>query len=223
MLMRTLLLVSFLITGTAFVIPNNTSVGPAQLALLKYSGGGDWYAVVDALENLAKFCNSSLGTNFETEYTTVDVGSPDLFNYPFVFMTGHGNVVFSDAEAENLRIYLIGGGFVFIDDDYGMDPYIRVAMKKVFPETQFVELPFEHPVYHQKFDFKNGLPKVHEHDGKTPQGFGIFWENRLVAFYGYESNISDGWESKEVHKTTEEIRQQSLRMGANIIQFAFKQ
>lgn len=221
--MRLIVPVLFFFLGSAMSVPVNSPNPPSQLALLKYSGGGDWYAVVDALENLAKFCNSSLGTNFETEYATVDVGSPDLFNFPFVFMTGHGNVVFSDAEAENLRTYLIGGGFLFIDDDYGMDPYVRVAMKKVFPETQIVELPFEHAVYHQKYDFKNGLPKVHEHDGKSPQGFGIFWENRLVAFYGYESNISDGWESREVHKTTEDVRQQSLRMGANIIQFAFRQ
>jgi hypothetical protein len=221
--MRLLFLAILSFVGTAFMDQHESPTRPPKLALLKYSGGGDWYAVVDALENLAKFCNANIGTNFDTEYATVDVGSPDLFNYPFIFMTGHGNVVFSDADAENLRTYLIGGGFLFIDDDYGMDPYVRVAMKKVFPESPFTELPYEHPVYRQKFDFKNGLPKVHEHDGKSPQGFGIFWENRMVVFYGYESNISDGWESKEVHRTGEEIRQQSLRMGANIIQFAFRQ
>ncbi len=201
----------------------NAQGGRLKLALLKYNGGGDWYAVVDALQNMAKFCNENLGIGFDLEYATVDVGSPDIFNYPFLFMTGHGNVVFSDAEAENLRTYLLGGGFLFIDDDYGMEPYVRVAIKKVFPDRELVELPFEHPIYRQKFDFRNGLPKIHEHDGKPPRGYGIFWQDRLVLFFGVESNISDGWESYEVHKTPEELRRQALRMGANIIQFAFRQ
>jgi hypothetical protein len=138
-------------------------------------------------------------------------------------MTGHGNVLFSDAEAENLRNYLIGGGFLHVDDNYGMDPYIRVAMKKVFPELEMIELPFEHPVFHQLFEFKNGLPKIHEHDGKPPQAFGLFWEGRLVFLYTYECDLGDGWEDPEVHNDPEEKRQQALRMGANLIQFVFMQ
>ena len=203
--------------------PAQRPSGGLKLALVKYNGGGDWYAVVDALQNFAKFCNDNLGTNFDTEYATVDVGSPDIFNHPFLFMTGHGNIVLSDADAENLRTYLMGGGFLFVDDDFGMEPYFKVAVKKLFPDRELTELPFEHPIYQQKYNFKNGLPKIHEHDGKPPRGYGIFHEGRLVLFFGVESNISDGWESKEVHRTSEDLRQQSLRMGANIVQFAFKQ
>ncbi len=196
---------------------------PLKIALLKYRGGGDWYSVVDALENLTKFCNKEMQMNLSNEYATIDVGSAEIFNYPFLFLTGHGNVVFSDIEAENLRIYLLAGGFLFIDDDYGIDPYIRPAMKKVFPDISFTELPFQHPIYHQKYDFPKGLPKVHQHSDKPPQGFGLLNKGRLMCFYGYESNISDGWESPGVHKDPEEIRQQSLKMGANIIRFAFGQ
>jgi hypothetical protein len=194
-----------------------------KLALLKYAGGGDWYANPTALPNLARFCNENLNTNFNPDYAAVEVGSAEMFNYPFVHMTGHGNVVFSAAEAENLRNYLIGGGFLHIDDNYGMDPYVRVAMKRVFPEQEFVELPFEHEIYRQKFVFKNGLPKIHEHDGKPPQGFGLFWEDRLVCFYTYECDLGNGWEDQDVHNDPEEIRQLALRMGANIIQFVFQQ
>jgi hypothetical protein len=194
-----------------------------KLALLKYSGGGDWYANPTALPNLAEFCNDKLGTNFDPDFATVEVGSAELFNYPYVHMTGHGNVVFSDAEAENLRNYLIGGGFLHIDDNYGMDPFVRPAMKKVFPELEFIELPFQHPVYHQKFEFKNGLPKIHKHDDKPPQGFGLFWEGRLVCYYTYECDLGDGWEDPDVHKDPEEKRQQALKMGANLLQFVFQQ
>jgi len=194
-----------------------------KMGLLKYSGGGDWYANPTALPNLAKFCNVNLKTNFSTDYGTVEVGSAELFGYSFVHMTGHGNLVFSDAEAENLRNYLIGGGFLHIDDNYGMDPYVRPAMKKVFPEAEFVELPFEHEIYHQKFDFKNGLPKIHKHDDKAPQGFGLLWEGRLVCFYSYESDLGDGWEDQDVHKDSDEVRRKALQMGANIIQYAFQQ
>ena len=194
-----------------------------KIALLKYSGGGDWYANPTALPNLVDFCNAELGTNLDKEYATVEVGSAEIFNYPFIHMTGHGNVVFSDSEAENLRNYLIGGGFLHIDDNYGMDPYVRAAMKKVFPETQLVELPWEHEIYHQKFEFKNGLPKIHKHDDKPPQGFGILWKGRLVVFYTYECDLGDGWEDRDVHKDPEELRQLALKMGANIVQFAFEQ
>jgi hypothetical protein len=195
--------------------------GPIKIALMKYNGGGDWYSVVNALENLIKFSNRELNTNFNTDYGTVEAGSAELFNYPFVFMTGHGNVVFSDQEAENLRNYLLAGGFLYVDDDYGMDPYIRPALKKIFPDLQLTELPFEHPIFHQKFNFTKGVPKIHEHDSKAPQAFGMFFQNRLVVLYTYDSNISDGWEDAQVHKDPEEVRLQALKMGANILQYVF--
>ena len=194
-----------------------------QLGLLKYNGGGDWYANPTALPNLARFCNRELGTDFAVDYGTVEVGSAELYNFAWVHMTGHGNVVFSDAEAENLRNYLIGGGFLHIDDNYGMDPYVRAAMKKVFPELDWIELPFEHPIYSQRFKFKQGLPKVHEHDGEPARGFGIFWEDRLVCFYTQECDLGDGWEDPDVHNDPPEVRRQALQMGANIIQYAFEQ
>ena len=196
---------------------------PLKLGLLKYNGGGDWYANPTALGNLAEFCNKNLNTNLAEEYETVEVGSAQIFNHPFIHMTGHGNVVFSDAEAENLRTFLMGGGFLHIDDNYGMDPYVRIAMKKVFPQLDFIEIPFDHPVYHQKFDFDEGLPKVHEHDGQPPKGYGLFWENRLVCFYSFECDLGDGWEDEDVHKDPEPVRRAALEMGANLIQFAFTQ
>ncbi len=207
-----------------FLIPHfSKDTLPMKLGLLKYNGGGDWYANPTALPNLAKFCNESLGTDFDPDYGTVEVGSAELFNFPFVHMTGHGNVVFSDVEAENLRNYLIGGGFLHIDDNYGMDPFVRPAMKKVFPELEFIELPFQHPVYHQKFEFKNGLPKIHKHDEKIPQGFGLIREGRLICFYSFECDLGDGWEDPEVHKDPEEKRRQALMMGANLVQYVFQQ
>ena len=192
-----------------------------KLALLKYNGGGDWYANPTSLENLAEFCNTNIGTDFNTDYATVEVGSADLFNYPFVHMTGHGNVVFSNQEAENLRNYLMAGGFLFINDDYGMDVFIRPAMKKVFPELELTELPYAHPIYHQRYEFPNGIPKIHEHDGKPAKGYGLMWQGRLVAFYNYESDLGDGWD--DVHKDPEELRQKALEMGANIIRYVFQQ
>ena len=224
--MRYILLACVFVLGTAFVVnrPAAEMTAPGlQLALLQYSGGGDWYSNPTSLPNLATFCNRNLGTKFQPDNAVVEVGSADLFNYPFVHMTGHGNVVFSDADAENLRYYLIGGGFIHIDDNYGMDPYVRIAMKKVFPELEFVELPFDHPIYHQKYQFNTGLPKVHEHDGNTPRGFGLYWEDRLVCFYTFECDLGDGWEDQEVHRDPEELRQLALRMGANIVQYAFEQ
>ena len=216
-----LFLILAILTLSSF---NNAPVDAGfKIALMKYNGGGDWYSNPTALPNLARFCNKELGTNIDPEYATVEVGSAEIFNYPFVHMTGHGNVVFSDAEAENLRNYLLAGGFLHIDDNYGMDPYVRIAMKKVFPETQLVELPWEHEIYHQKFEFKSGLPKIHKHDEKPPQGFGIIWEGRVVVFYSFESDLGDGWEDRDVHKDPEAVRQQALRMGANIIQYAFEQ
>ena len=196
---------------------------PLKMALLKYNGGGDWYSNPTSLPNLAKFCNQQLGTNFDTDFEVVEVGSADLFNYAFVHMTGHGNVVFSDGEAENLRLYLEAGGFLHIDDNYGMDPYVRLAMKKVFPDQEFVELPFEHEIYRQTFEFKNGLPKIHKHDDKPAQGFGLFHEGRLVVFYSYECDLGDGWEDQAVHNDSPEARLKALQMGANIIQYHFQQ
>lgn len=206
-----------------FLFSWNTQNAPLKMALLKYNGGGDWYANPTALPNLARFCNENLGTGFDPDYATVEAGSAELFNYPFVHMTGHGNVVFSDADAKNLRDYLIGGGFLHIDDNYGMDPYVRPSMKKVFPELEFIELPFEHPIYHQSFEFKNGLPKVHVHDDKPAQGFGLIWEGRLVCFYSYECDLGDGWEDQAVHNDPPEKRRAALQMGANIVQFVFGQ
>lgn len=192
-----------------------------RIALLKYNGGGDWYANLEtSLPNLIKFCNQNLGTNIDAEQAIVEAGSIEIFNYPFVHITGHGNIVFSPQEAENLRNYLKGGGFLHISDNYGLDKFIRPQMKKVFPEMDFVEIPFSHPVYHQKYDFPNGLPKIHEHDNKPPQGFGLFYEGRLVCFYDYECDLGDGWESATVHNNSEETRQKALKMGANLIQYA---
>jgi hypothetical protein len=195
---------------------------PLKMALLKYSGGGDWYANPTALPNLARFCNEKLKTNFDPEYATVDVGSSEIFDYSFVHMTGHGNVVFSPAEAENLRLYLISGGFLHIDDNYGMDPFVRPAMKMVFPELEFIELPYNHEIYHTAFDFKTGIPKIHKHDDKPAQGFGLVWEGRVVCYYSYETDLGDGWEDQDVHNDPEEKRQESLRMGANIVQYAYQ-
>jgi len=192
-----------------------------QIALLKYNGGGDWYANPTSIPNLIDFCNKNLKTNIEKDQATVEVGSAEIFNYPFLDMTGHGNVVFNDQEATNLRNYLIAGGFLHISDNYGIDKFIRPQMKRVFPELDFVELPFDHPIYHQKFNFPNGLPKIHEHDGKPPQGFGLIWEGRLVCFYDYECDLGDGWEDPDVHKDSPEIRLKALQMGANIVQYVF--
>jgi hypothetical protein len=193
-----------------------------QLAVLKYSGGGDYYANPTALPNLIDFCNTNLRTNISKEVPYVEVGSPDLFIYPMIHMTGHGNVVFSTGEAENLRNYLLSGGFLHVDDNYGMDEFIRVELKKVFPNKELIELPFDHPVFHQKYDF-NGLPKIHEHDGKRPQAFGVIHDGRLVCLYTYETDLSDGWENPDVHNDSEGKRQDALKMGANILMYAFTQ
>lgn len=192
-----------------------------KIALLKYNGGGDWYANPSALPNLADFCNKNLSTDINTDVPTVEVGSLDLFNYPFVHMTGHGNVIFSPEEAENLRNYLLAGGFLHVSDNYGMDIYFRRELNKVFPGLELTELPFDHPVYHQKYSFPNGLPKIHEHDDKVPRGLGIIYEGRLVCFYDFECDLGDGWESPEVHNDPIEKRKEALQMGANIIQFVF--
>ncbi|MEO9531373.1 MAG: DUF4159 domain-containing protein [Crocinitomicaceae bacterium] len=192
-----------------------------QVAVLKYNGGGDWYANPTSLPNLVKFCNKNLKTNISETVETVSASDPSIFNYPFIHMTGHGNVVFSSADIQNLRNYLIGGGFLHIDDNYGMDKFIRTEINKVFPNNKLVELPYSHPIFHQKYDFDNGLPKIHEHDKKRPQAFGVIYEGRLICLYTYESDLGDGWEDSEVHGDNISKREEALKMGANIIQFAF--
>tara|TARA_B100000401_G_scaffold438341_1_gene386508 strand:+ start:3573 stop:4253 length:681 start_codon:yes stop_codon:yes gene_type:complete len=192
-----------------------------KIAVLKYNGGGDWYANPTSLSNLIKFCNSKIATNIDETPDQVHIGSEEIFNYPFLHMTGHGNVIFSADDVSNLKTYLQNGGFLHIDDNYGMDKFIRRELKKVFPDQKLIELPFSHPIFHQKFDFPNGLPKIHEHDDKPPQAFGLFHENKLVLLYTYECDLGDGWEDAEVHNNDEETRTKALKMGANIIQFAF--
>lgn len=192
-----------------------------KIAKLKYDGGGDWYGNRTALPNLARFCNENLNTSINPEDEVVEAGSADIFNYPYVYMTGHGNVVFSAKEAENLRKYLMAGGFLHIDDNYGLDKYVRPEMKKVFPELELVELPFNHPIYAQKYKFEKGLPKIHEHDGKPAQGFGLLFKGRLVCFYDYECDLGNGWEDSGIYDDSEEKRLAALQMGANIIQYAF--
>jgi len=191
------------------------------VAVLKYGGGGDWYANPTAVKNLIEFCNTNIKTTINTTYKTVASNSNDIFNYPIVFMTGHGNIFFSDNDVENIRSYLTAGGFIHVSDNYGMDPYIRREMKKVFPELSFQEIPYTHPIYNQTYAFTK-LPKIHEHDGKPPQGFGIFYKGRLVCFYDYESDLNDGWEDQEAHNDSKEVREKALKMGANIIEYAFK-
>ncbi len=198
-------------------------MGSAQeIAVLKYKGGGDWYANPTALPNLIRFCNQSVRTQINPKPQTVEPGSPLLFQYPFIHMTGHGNVYFSDEEAGNLRTYLLSGGFLHIDDNYGMEPYLRKELKKVFPDKELEELSPEHPIFNQQFKFPDGLPKIHEHEGNRPQALGIFDGNRLVLLFTFESDLGDGWEDPEVHNDPEEVRLKALRMGANIIQYAFK-
>ncbi len=192
-----------------------------KIAKLKYNGGGDWYANKTALPNLISFCNKELGTHLEAEEDEVEVNSPALFDYAYIYMTGHGNVVFSLDEAANLRKYLIGGGFLHVDDNYGLDKFIRLELKKVFPEAELVDIPFTHAIYHQKFNFPGGLPKIHEHDSKPPQGLGIFYQGRLVVFYSYECDLGNGWEDQRIHNDPEEKRQQALKMGANLISYCF--
>jgi hypothetical protein len=213
--------VMLLIAAALLLVTAGQSAAQLKIAKLKYGGGGDWYANKTALPNLIKFCNEQLSANIAIDEDVVEVGSRDLFGYPYVYMTGHGNVVFSPEEAQNLRNYLIAGGFLHIDDNYGLDKFIRLELKKVFPELELVELPFTHPIYHQKFNFPKGLPKIHEHDGKPAQGFGLLYEGRLVVFYSFECDLGNGWEDPRIHNDPEAKRQEALQMGANIMSFAF--
>ena len=198
-------------------------LGQIKLAKVKYSGGGDWYANKTSLPNLINYCNSNLPLKLSTTPETVELTSKQLFNYPFIHLTGHGNILFNDTETQNLRTYLLGGGFLHIDDNYGLDVYIRREMKKVFPSLEFVELPFTHAIYHQTYNFSAGLPKIHEHDGKSAQAFGLLFEGRLVCLYTFECDLGNGWEDFGIHGDSEDKRQQALKMGANILQYIFSQ
>ncbi len=209
-------LLLFALIGVQGFTQNEHSYG---LAVLQYRGGGDWYANPTSVPNLTRFCNEQLGTHLG-DAQFVDVGSPELFNYPFVHMTGHGNVVWSSNDLENLRAYLLAGGFLHIDDNYGLDAFVRPQIKRLFPDKELVEIPFDHPIYHMTYPFHNGLPKVHEHDGLPPQGFGIFHEGRIILFYSYESDLGNGWEDPEVHGDPWEIRERALKMGANLVKYA---
>jgi hypothetical protein len=193
-----------------------------EIAVLKYKGGGDWYGNPTALPNLIDFCNNNINTKISNKPQTVETGSIEIFQYPFIHMTGHGNVFFSEEDVENLRNYLISGGFLHIDDNYGMQPYITEELKKVFPETELVEIPANHPIFNVPYNFPKGLPKIHEHDGKRPQAFGIFFENRLVILFTVESDLGDGWEDEIVHNDPADVRAKALKMGANIIKYAFE-
>jgi len=192
-----------------------------EIAVLKYSGGGDWYGNPTSLPNLAKFCNQNINTKINPKTATVEAGSPDLFSYPFVHMTGHGNVVFSDNDVINLRNYLTSGGFLHIDDNYGMDKYIRKEIAKIFPDKELVSIPVTHEIYKGPFAFPQGMPKIHEHDNKAPQALGIFVDGRLVLLYTMETDLGDGWEDQEVHNDPREVREKALKMGANIVNYAF--
>jgi len=215
-----LLIVLFLFAGMFFSFQAPTY----KIAKMKYNGGGDWYANRTALPNLINFCNKNIGTNFDTEEAIVEAGSIDLFNYPFVYLTGHGNIVFSDQEALNIRKYLTGGGFLHIDDNYGLDEFIRPQMKKFFPEIDLVEFPSNQILYNQKFKFPAGLPKIHEHDGKRPQGLAIIFKGRIVCYYTFECDLGNGWEDAGTYAgDSEDSRQKALRMGSNLVQYALTQ
>jgi hypothetical protein len=214
---KTFYLIIFLFSSTIVI----NAQSEVQIALVKYRGGGDWYANPTSLPNLVKFCNDQLRTSINPDIATVEVGDAQLYNYPFIHLTGHGNIVFDENETQNLRNYLVAGGFLHIDDNYGLDQYVRKEMKKVFPDLDFVELPTDHPIYHQKFQFPDGIPKIHEHDNKPSQGFGLIYNGRLVCFYSYESDLGDGWEDATVHNDSDETRLKALRMGANLIQYVF--
>jgi hypothetical protein len=194
--------------------------GLFHIGRVKYAGGGDWYNDPTEEVNLLNYVKAHTNVKVKAEYKFVDIASDEIFSYPFLFLTGHGNIVFTDAEIVRLRKYLEGGGFLYIDDDYGLDKFIRREMKRVYPDKDFVELPFSHKLYHIVYDFPAGPPKTHEHDGKPPQGFGIFIDKRLAVYYTYESNPSDGWDDPEVHGDPPEKREEALRFGTNLVIYA---
>ena len=206
---------------TLLILTIFLQINAQDVAILKYNGGGDWYANPTAIPNLVAFTNQNIKTNISKNPQSVTVNSEDIFNFPMLFMTGHGNVLFSDEEATNLKNYLISGGFLHISDNYGLDKFIRRELKKVFPKLEFKEIPSSHPIYNQTFKFPEGIPKIHEHDKKPAQGFGLFYEGRLVVFYDYETDLSDGWEDQIIHNNSKEAREKALKMGSNIIEYAF--
>ena len=211
---------TFLLTiALIFVMASSNA---QQIAVLKYGGGGDWYSNPTALPNLIQFCNANLDTKIDPQPETAEAGSVTIFKYPFLHMTGHGNVFFTDDEVQNLKTYLLSGGFLHIDDNYGMEPYLKRELEKLFPDKELEELGADHPIFDQKFKFPNGLPKIHEHDGKRPQAFGIFDNGRLILLYTFECDLGDGWEDPTVHNDPEEVRLKALQMGANIVEYAFK-
>jgi hypothetical protein len=196
------------------------SLGEFEIARAKYRGGGDWYNDPSSLTNLINFTKAQFSIKISSDYKDVSLGSTELHTYPFVFLTGHGNIAINSSEANNLRTYLDNGGFLYIDDDYGIDTYARSMMKQVFPDEEFIEIPFSHPIYTNVFDFKNGLPKIHEHDNQSPRGFGLFRNGKMVVFYTFESNLADGWADPEIHNDPPAVREQALKMGANILIYA---
>ncbi len=211
-----------LLVAVVFLVFFVFSLKSQEIAILKYKGGGDWYANPTALPNLIDFCNSTIGTRLNSKPETVEVGSNAIFQYPFLHMTGHGNVVFSSEEQENLRNYLLSGGFLHIDDNYGMKDYVIRQIEDLFPNNNLEEIGVDHPIFSQEFKFPQGLPKIHEHDGKRPQALGVFENNRLVLLLTLECDLGDGWEDSAVHNDPEEIRTKALQMGANIVSYVFK-
>lgn len=216
-------LIILLLLGILTVPPNTADAQDSEtfkLARIKYRGGGDWYNDPSSLKNLAEFSRRHVPIAINPEYDDIAIGSRELFDYPFAFLTGHGAISINRAEASNLRDYLDNGGFLYVDDDYGLDKYFREAINQIYPDEELVEIPFDHPIYHQVFDFPEGLPKIHEHDGKPPRGYGLFRNGQLVLFYTYESNLGDGWANPEVHNDPQSIRQKALQMGTNILVYA---
>ncbi|TYC14205.1 DUF4159 domain-containing protein [Bizionia gelidisalsuginis] len=212
----------YVIAVISFALLWSTTSFAQEIAVLKYKGGGDWYSNPTSLPNLISFCNANIGTKITNKPEVVETGSTDIFQYPFLHMTGHGNVFFSDEDAINLKNYLISGGFLHIDDNYGMEPYITKELKKVFPNQELIELPAHHPIFNTPYNFPEGLPKIHEHDGKRPQAFGLFYNSRLVVLFTYESDLGNGWENAEVHNDPESVREKALKMGANILKYVFE-
>lgn len=205
-----------------FLIVLSTSLTAQEVAVLKYNGGGDWYANPTSLPNLIQFCNQNINTKIKEKPQTVETASLDIYQYPFIHMTGHGNVFFTPEDVANLRNYLLSGGFLHIDDNYGMDKFLRPELQKLFPEKELIELPASHAIFTYHFKFPNGLPKIHEHDNQPPQAFGLFDQDRLILLYTYETDLGNGWESQKVHNNPEIVRQKAFQMGANIVKYAFE-
>lgn len=205
----------FLLISFSFILANAQDV-----AILKYSGGGDWYANPTAVPNLVSFTNKTIGTTI-SNIQTVAINSEAIYNYPIVFMTGHGNVFFSETEVQNLKDYLISGGFLHVSDNYGLDTFIRRELKKIFPKLELIEIPNDHPIFNQTYKFSDGIPKIHEHNKEPAQGYGLFYEGRMIVFYDHETDLSDGWEDEIIHNNPKNIREKALKMGANIIEYAF--